>query len=91
MHFKIWQACKENKTINEKKWVYKLRYILGLPGEFVSTGTWVSEEVAKGGLLSLEEGLWRWVFDLKLWFGGRDGVRASCRGIGGGKGSRAGQ
>ena len=40
-----------------------------LPGEAVTAGPLVSEEVGGGGgLFSLHKGFCNWVFDIELWF-----------------------
>ena len=53
------------KKKNEEKKRVPLQCV---PGNTVSTETWVSEEVARGGLFCFHEGLCKWVFDLQLWF-----------------------
>lgn len=73
------------KTPNEKK-QRKGKKERVIPGEILIIGRWVSEGAARGGVLSLQEGFWKWVFVVVVVFGGREGARASCRGIGGGRG-----
>jgi hypothetical protein len=73
MHIMVSQ---EEQEITEKNYETEGGFrLVMLPGEVVTAGPLVSEEVGGageggggGGLFSLHHGFCNWVFDIKLWF-----------------------